>query len=450
MALEPAPRRRGRPPGLDLRPGAARQARNEAGLSLAKVAEGRVSRTAIHLIETGKARPSMATLRLIAERTGRPLDFFLSRPSTMEPRSSAGTVQVERLLATGDPEAAVAAGRALLDQDPDPATGARIRYLMANGHLRLAQAAEARRHAAAARDYFERTGDVLMTAECLGSEAQAAYLVQDGAARQLAELGLALCRSLEAVPQMTESRLLAVLAGVHATDQDWPAAIECYQQAIAAGEVVQDLRRLSVMYSGLSLALQEVGRLDQAAQYAQRALTIHETLNDKVSLARAQNHLGLVLLKQGDLDQAQKHLLISLGLFEETGVETGRANVLLSLCELAHSRDEILEAVELAQRAAGFADKSAEVLTVAESHMWLGRLAGEGGDHDGADREFQRALILLEGAGAAERLSRCHFEYAETLERRGDFAAANKHLKLAFNGRTTSPARQKQESGVAG
>jgi len=43
-----------------------------------------VTRAAIHLIETGKARPSMHTLELIASVTGKPLSFFLAdggRPS---------------------------------------------------------------------------------------------------------------------------------------------------------------------------------------------------------------------------------------------------------------------------------------------------------------------------------------------------------------------------------
>ena len=158
--------RRGRRHGVEIRPGSVKQARAEAGMSLAQVAGGAVSRTAIYFVETGKAKPSMETLKLIAERTGRPLDFFLARPSTMEPRSSAPTLEVELLLATNDPQAAVAAGREILAQDQDPETIARTKALMAYALLRLAQPAEARRLAVSARSHFERTGDRLMTAEC--------------------------------------------------------------------------------------------------------------------------------------------------------------------------------------------------------------------------------------------------------------------------------------------
>src|SRR5260370_35061595 len=66
-----------RPSGLNVIPERVRQARQDAKLSLAQLANGEISRTAVHLVETGKSRPSLTTLKLIPERTGRPLDFFL-------------------------------------------------------------------------------------------------------------------------------------------------------------------------------------------------------------------------------------------------------------------------------------------------------------------------------------------------------------------------------------
>ncbi len=441
--------RRGRRPGVDIKPGSVKQARLEARLSLGQVADGVVSRTAIYFIETGKSRPSMETLRLIADRTGRPLDYFLSRPSTMEARSSPVTTEIERLIATGDPQAALAAGQALLGQHPDPDVTAKVQYLLANAHLRLTQAAEGRRYASAARAYFERTGDVLMTAECLRNEASAAYLMQDPSALALAERGLELCRSLEPVPQITEAGLLAVLGSVHSTSQDWPAAIEAYEQAIAAADVVTDLRRLSLMYGGLGAAYQEVGRLDQAAHYMQKALTLHETLNDRLSLARSENNLGLILLKRGDLDGAQAHVNRSLQLFEEAAVDNGKANVLLSLCELSHARSQLDDAGRFAGQALEVAERCAEAATAAESHMWLGRVAAARGDSGVVDAEFTVALGALEELGSSERLRRCRVTYAEILEARGDLAAANEQLRRAISMRAGLAQRRESHTASA-
>src|SRR5258708_33442049 len=121
----------------------------------------------------------METLTLIDERTGRPLYYFLSRPSTTEARSTASTAELERLVVTGDPEGALSAGEALLASERDPEVVARIRFQMSTAHLRLAQWLPARRLASTARAYFEQSGDMLMTAECLGNEASAAYMMQD-------------------------------------------------------------------------------------------------------------------------------------------------------------------------------------------------------------------------------------------------------------------------------
>src|SRR2546430_5457035 len=102
-------RRRGRRRGVEIRPGSAKQARLESGLSLGQVARNDISRTAIYFVETGKAKPSIETLRLIAERTNKPLDFFLGQSGAVSVDPAAALVEIERLIATGDPAAAVEA-----------------------------------------------------------------------------------------------------------------------------------------------------------------------------------------------------------------------------------------------------------------------------------------------------------------------------------------------------
>src|SRR5216684_795864 len=362
--------RRGRRHGIEIKAGSVKQARKEAGLSLAQVANGAVSRTAIYFVEVGKAKPSMETLMLIAERTGRPLDYFLAQPSTLEPRSSPQTLEIELLMATNDLQGALATGRALLAGELDPETKARAQEL---------------------------------------------------------------CRTLRPVPETTEARLLFVLGSVHVTNEDWPAAIDCYEKAISAGAVVQDLRRLSLMYGGLSLAYKETGELNQASYYAQRAISIHETLNDRLSLARSENNLALLLVKRGELEAAGQHLNRSLALFDEAAVETGRDEILLSLCEMEIARSRLDAAETYAVEARTYAERLNERATLADSHQWLGRIAAERGDHDRVDSEFREAWGILDALGAEERLSRCHVTYAELLEKRGDLAAANRQLRLALN-----------------
>jgi len=433
--------RRGRRRGIEIKPGTVKQARSDAGLSLAQVAGGQISRTAIYFVETGKAKPSMETLKLIAERTGRPLDYFLSRPSTMEPRSTAGTAEIERLITVGDSVAALASGEALLVAERDPDTRAQIKFLMATAHLRLAQWVQARRLASTARAHFESAGDLLMTAECLGSEASAAYMMQDPGALALAEGALATCRSLNPVPQITESRLLGVLAAVHTVNHSWQAAIDTYELAIAAADVVQDLRRLSIMYTGLSWAYQETGQLGLSAQYARKAIVLHETLNDRLSLARSENNLGLLLHRQGNPVEARRHVERSISLFDDAGVEAGKAGVILSLSELELAESNPEEAARLANQALELAGRLLEDPSLADAHVWLGLIAEARGEEATADGEFAAAFEVLERPDMTpDRASRSHARYAEILEARGDIVGAVRHLKRALAARSQQRA----------
>ena len=58
-------------------PERVRNARLEAGLTLAAVARTDISRTLIHQIERGVTQPSIEVLQLLARRTGRPVEYFV-------------------------------------------------------------------------------------------------------------------------------------------------------------------------------------------------------------------------------------------------------------------------------------------------------------------------------------------------------------------------------------
>ncbi len=71
-------RRSRRGSGIEVNPARVREAREAAGLSLAQLARGDVSRTFIHFVEQGRSRPSQEVLELIAERTGKPVSWFVT------------------------------------------------------------------------------------------------------------------------------------------------------------------------------------------------------------------------------------------------------------------------------------------------------------------------------------------------------------------------------------
>ena len=424
---------RRRLPGVDLRPGAVKQARTEAGLSLAKVGKGCVTAPAVYLIENGRTRPSLPTLEHIARRLGKSVEFFLADQSGSPDETRTGLIELEAMVAEGRHQEAIAHGEELLKLSSSAHRLGQLRYLLAQAYLALSQPDKAGALLREAHAHFESVDDTLMLAECMGYEAHIACLTQQPDAQKLAEGALAVCRRMNPVPASTEARLLSILATVHVGNRSWDVAIKLYEEAIAAAGSVFDLSRMAKMYASLSLAYRETGHMDAAIKYAGRSIALLEVLRDRVSLAKAENNLGLILLAQGDRLAAHKHLDRSLELAEETNLEIGRSHVLMSLCELSLMQGNVQAARQFAQQALEMAERMKEAPNVAEAHVWLGRIAAEVGNDELVDTEFNIAINGLTEVGVEERLLRCHGIYAEILEKRGQLKDAYAHMKKAFS-----------------
>ena len=420
-------------PGVNLRAGSVKQARQEAGLSLAQVGKGHVTAPAIFLIETGRTRPSLPTLEHIAQRTGKPVEYFLADPGRVGNEAQDGLVELESLLAHGQYADAIEHGEKLLSLGSSAYRLGPIRYHVARAYLQLGKVEPAEEFLRQAAAHFESVGDELMLAECLGSQASLAYLKQQPSAVAIAERGLALVRSLKPVPQTTESRLLGVLASAHLAAGAWESAMRYFNEAIEAAGALTDLRRLALTYHGLAMAYRETGQTEAAMRFANRSVALLEVLSERVSLARIENELGLLMMAKGEHVGARKHMDRALELTDETELEVGRASMMLSLSELSLQEGNVDAAGELAEQGLRLAERMQEGATVAEAHMWLGRVAELRRDDAAVDREFEQALEGLSKHGMAERLLRAHGMYAEILERRGDLQTAYVHMKKALS-----------------
>ena len=446
--IEAAGRRRGRRRGVEIRPGSVKEARQKAGLSLGQIARGDISRTAIYFVETGKAKPSQETLELIAARTGHPIDFFLTGANGTGLHPELRIAELGRLLATGDNAGVVAAAEAALAHGLDETNIARIKLLVSMAHLRLAQPIRGRRLAIEARDFFEKSGDLEGVAEALGHEAQAAGLLQDAAAVQIAEGALATCRSLKPVPVALEARLLRVLGHQLVMSERWPEAIECYDEAVAKGGVVQDLQQLSLLYSGMSYAHEEMGQISEATRYAQKALTIHETLQDRLSQARSLNNLGWMLTKLGELAAARSHIDRAVRIFEDEKVEVGKSEVLMSLAGLELREGRLETAAATARRSLALSTRLGESWTASEGYALLGQVAAQRGLDADAHEAYAQAITHAEAIGGS-RLSRVYEWYAEFLESRGDLPSANRYLKLAIASHKPAATALERRTAIA-
>jgi tetratricopeptide (TPR) repeat protein/DNA-binding XRE family transcriptional regulator len=421
---------------VEVDPRLIRRARLDSGLSMAQLAGSEVTRQAIFLIETGKTRPSMRTLELIASRTGKPAGYFM-RPAD---ESSGGPVsngyQVEDLEAMClqlQFEEAIALGNRVLEQRVPARVEAYVRQYIGQAFVRSSRPDDALEHLRRANEILEAQPDPWLAVECADWEACALYLKEDKRALAVAEHALKLCRSTQPRLPGTEARILEHIATIHVKNHNFDRAIAFYEEALEAAGSVRDLARLGRTYHGLSIAYQERGDLGRAVEFTHKALALYSLEHDTALLGRGENELGLLLMRQGKMARAEEAFCAAVEHFDESGTERAKSHVLISLADLQLKTGRLKEASDTVKQAVELAVRLNERIALGDAHELLGRIYEEMGKRRLADKEFASAIRLLHGEGLEQRLAESHVAFAEVLESRGRSTLARKHWKDAAN-----------------
>jgi tetratricopeptide (TPR) repeat protein len=442
---------RGRRKGVAVREGSVEEARREAKLTLAQVAGGKLTRTAIHLIEKGRTRPSMETLELIARQTRKPIEFFLSADSSSTLTERQGRLrELERLTAVRDFEGAIDLGVHLLEQG-SAEDGALVRFYLGQAYCRLVRPAEALPHLTWARLDFERNADEWMAVEALDWESSALSLLDNPEALPLANQALERCRRLDPAAPQIEARILGHIAGMYVVSQSWARAIRYYEAAAEAASAVKDLLQLAKMHHGLGLAYRRMHQPATAREHYDKALTLYSLESDLSAVYRVENDLGHLLLQEGQLDSAERHFLKALEGSTELNIRRrGRGFILASLGEVMLRRGQLAEANEYLVQSIDAGEATGERIVLAEARVLLGQVEERIGNTRLANAHIETAIRIFEELRMPDRLRDAHMEYAELLEARSDLVGALRHWKqgaeigriaalgLPWNGATTS------------
>ncbi len=426
-------RYRGRRKGVAVREGSVEQARREARLTLAQVAGSKLTRTAIHLIEKGRTRPSMETLQQIARQTRKPIDFFLTpdSPSPLTARQ-AQLRELERLTAVRELQKVVDMGVSLLEQAWGPEDAALIHFSIGQALCRLVRPAEALAHLELALAEFERAGDEWMAVEALDWKSSALGLLDDPEALPLANKALERCRRLSPRGPRVEARILGHIAGMYVVSQSWALAVHYYQAGAEAAGGVKDLQQLAKLHHGLGGAYKSMDRPDAARQHFDKAIALYAIENDRGSIYRVENDLGDLHLREGHLDLAEQHLLKALSGAGELDLDRrGRGHILIGLGEIELRRGRVAEAIEYLEQAIDAGEETAERIVLAEARILLAQVEERKGNRVLADDHFAVAIPILEELAMPDRLRDAHMAYAELLDARDDLATASRQWKLA-------------------
>jgi HTH-type transcriptional regulator, quorum sensing regulator NprR len=417
-----------------------RQARQELGLSLAETAGNDFSRAFLNQVELGRAQPSTQTLRIIARRLQRPIDYFLEDPGDSSAAVELALAEAQLSLHQSDAARAERLTTQLLARSIPIEPRSRALLALATARLMQGHASDAiapLEEAIAAAEHAHWPQLLVELYDRLGS---AHYLLRRAhAAGRWFDKALETYRSAALTDPVLKARILGHRANLHYVAGQPVEAIDAYESAIAAAEQVLDLRALAGIYEGLALSLQDTGEYARALSYAQKGLRLFETLRDVRMTGQLRLNMGDMLLQQGRIAEAER-------LFSEGAEHLGRIGdtellplLVVGMAESALERKNLAQASELIERAVDLETHSSDPIATVAVHRVAGRVAHAQGKPEAAHRHFERALAVAATVASPDLRARVTYDYARSLEAEGDAARAARLFRQAYEaGRAAS------------
>lgn len=231
-----------------------RQARLEAGLSQRQLCGDQITRNMLSQIENGSAKPSMGTLRYLAERLGRSVSYFLEETAvTSVNQGLMGAIRAAVL----NEDFAAAEGQLDAYRGPDPVFDEEFRLLKRLAALGLAEEALADRRMVYAERILEELGPIgdgycqqelerrrllLLAKAQLNLRTEVRVLLPDLDEELLLRAGAALdsgdrercVRLLEAAEDRESPAWNLLRAEIYLAEKEYGPALTCLRKAEAA------------------------------------------------------------------------------------------------------------------------------------------------------------------------------------------------------------------------
>jgi len=369
-----------------------RAERLRAGLTQARLAEGRYTKAYISALENGLAKPSMAALSFIASRLELPMARFIGEQGHQWSR-----LEADLLLASADWSSAADAYLSLRDVVTDPIGRAEIDRGLAEALCRLERPDEALRAAAPAAAAFEAAGQAVDAARARYWMATAFYQQEhDDEARSIFRALLDNVRGGLSVDPDFETRLLIALATVDGRSGDPARSLSYLEEARALVDTLDDRRRATFLNS-LAISYRERGDMEAAIGLANQAIDRFRAIDGRREVGMLENELALVHLALGSIERARQHAALADERFRSLDDERARAHVLETQAQIELAADQPVEALRKAEEAIAVATATGNRKAGISAGLTLARAARRTGD-------IELALASLEKASANARL----------------------------------------------
>jgi tetratricopeptide (TPR) repeat protein len=371
-------------------------------LSLADVAGGTLTRQAIHLFETGRARPSRRSLELIAARLGRPVDEFVLAVG-------AEIAGFERMSRSHAYESLLERANTVLQEAATPRLQAWAHRYAGLALGQLGRREEAIKALRQARRLFEILGEEAAAAECLDLEADALFHLGRPEALERTREALERYRGAASRVPEVEARILEHMGTFLARQSSHQQAEGCYMDALRLLGEVLDLEDMARILHGLAGCRRAAGDLRGAMDLLRKAMALYGVEDQlrpvpaRAPLTRAENDLGMLLMEQGRLAEAEEVLESAWERATHASDRRLRVWVQASLGELRQRQGRLDEAQALLEESHRLAVELGDPVASAEALRALSELHQVRGEPQLAEDRFREAMGMLEAAGLRER-----------------------------------------------
>jgi tetratricopeptide (TPR) repeat protein len=418
------------------------QLRADRGLTQRQLAEPAYTPAYISTLEAGRVRASDDALRHIAERLGVAFDELATgRPAHLVTDLRLRLTEAQRVLATGDAEAAAEQYAALLAE----AEGNGFAEERATALLGLGECGIDVGELASARRHFEQAEQVLADADAplparvpaLRGRAVSHYLA--GELRYAVYLLESTLDELNRGGLHDPDALLLLYASVIGPYMDMGAharAAQAAEYALALAPQAGDPALVARMHRSVARTLIAEGRVAEADASLAKAAELYRQLQIRTELANCHWMRGYVYAQNGDLERAEAELREAQTMLTAKRATLYTSQVAVELADVLHRRGKSEEAAALLHGVLSDLSPERGALHSAAAHRLLGIIAEDARDTETAEEHYVRALSLLERAGAVGDLADLCRLLGDLLRRTGRVEAALDAYRTGLGHRT--------------
>jgi tetratricopeptide (TPR) repeat protein/DNA-binding XRE family transcriptional regulator len=414
-----------------------RQQRQNRGLTQEQLADGKLTKSFISLLERGAAKPSVDTLLGLAQRLGTSVDALLGSEGHLPDHAAVNLLALSTdamrkrrmdLAANLHGAARFVAESYDLEEPLREVTLQEAQLALERRDFELAtrRINEGLQQCTGAKDRW-RTGRALVLLGRL-------QLVR----RELRESVETFKQALGALRQAKASRdparadALIFLGTALAYLGKHDLAMKHYAEAADAQATHQDPVLRGRALWGLGLACRRLGNLDRAAKCLREAKEVFEAAEELPDLAGVLHNIGQLLYEQRRYGDALRYLSHALRVKERLNMKITRATTLTEIARVYLATGNLQDATAIAERAMSAAQDAPDAMEGAEAKTVLATACALHGHPERAKELMREALAIFRAHGAHARIAQAARDLGEIFMDRGAKADAADHLVIAL------------------